>query len=984
MNNDKSDNSKPSNPDRETGKGLAWEEWQLTAFALGELDGELAAEIEQAAADDAQLSSEIAAIGATLNQVSQLYQAEPQQEGLGQGCFSQIVQQAASGTGNSSEHSVASVARNPRRHVWIGVLGMAASLLVAVIYAAPVIRTAMMGSPHSVALNQEKLIKAFDAREQGLVDETRGTNNAEQSNISGKEETRSSRSNATEINAVVDPGGSIQHAVDLDALAMANDDFASDFSKPDSNLAVLPGDSSGDSLPAPLPLGIDASGNSSLAMGSGGYGGGAGMGDDGLGGYGGGYGGEGGGMGGYGDKGGGRMGMGGGGYGGQGGMGGYGGGYGGEGGYGGLGAGGGYGGEGGYGGMSGGGMGGYGGEGGGYGGPGTSNLAEQQGQQSGSQQAGDSKSLAKNSAALSNPQPSSGRQSVAQQQGSQQPSPQQLARGGWYYKTPASPYYPYGDVESGNTEAIVTGTTVTRELHVTNSRRRNHVFERELESKLRRGSRARREYAGDRFSEIYENQFARVEKAPLSTLSIDVDTASYTKSRQLLLENRSLPPAGAVRLEEFINYFDYEYAGPQGEDPFASDLAVADCPWRPEHQLVRIALRAKKMEVQERPKANIVFLLDVSGSMDKPNKLPLVKESMRMLISQLGENDKVAMAVYAGAAGCVLEGTSGDQQKEILSALENLNAGGSTNGGQGIQLAYNLARDNFVPGGINRVILCTDGDFNVGLTSTQSLVDMVAENAKSKIFLTVLGYGMGNTNDAMMEEISNRGDGVYGFVDSRHEAHRQMVKQLAGNLVTVAKDVKIQVEFNPNTVASYRLLGYENRVMAAEDFNNDKKDAGEIGAGHRVTALYEIVPVGVESDAGRPPVDDLKYQRPVASAESVDSKDVEVGEEAGDAKEFADELLTLKLRYKKPEGDTSKLLEFPLESGSKEFVEADRDFRWAASMAQFAMLLRDSRYSGNSTWSGLIQQATSAAGISPDASRQECLEMMRTASRLMQ
>lgn len=480
------------------------------------------------------------------------------------------------------------------------------------------------------------------------------------------------------------------------------------------------------------------------------------------------------------------------------------------------------------------------------------------------------------------------------------------------------------------------------------------------------------EPSNDRYAPIYENPFKHVESDPLTTFSIDVDTASYVKARQFLLQSHSLPPANAVRVEEFINYFEYEYAGPHGDDPFAAHLAVATCPWRSDHKLVRIALQAKKMNVSERPKANIVFLLDVSGSMDEPNKLPLVKESMRMLIQQLGENDRVAMVVYAGAAGCVLESTTGDKQDVILGALNRLNAGGSTNGGQGIQLAYDIARDHFVPGGVNRLILCTDGDFNVGTTSTEGLVNLVVENAKSKVFLTVLGFGMGNTNDAMMEQISDKGNGVYGFVDSRREAQRQMVKQLAGNLMTVAKDVKIQVEFNPERVASYRLIGYENRKLANEDFANDKKDAGEIGAGHRVTALYEIEPIG---PAKVQPAEGLRYQkrRPEVKAEVAAEPEVKPSDES------SNELLAVSLRYKQPEGDTSKLLTFPLVDSNKPFAEADQDFKWAASVAQFAMLLRSSAHKGNTSWSGLIESVESLA---TDESRRECVQMIRTAAGL--
>jgi Ca-activated chloride channel homolog len=476
----------------------------------------------------------------------------------------------------------------------------------------------------------------------------------------------------------------------------------------------------------------------------------------------------------------------------------------------------------------------------------------------------------------------------------------------------------------------------------------------------------------DRYQAVPENEFSPVNEQPLSTFSIDVDSASYVKTRQFLLQSNRLPPPAAVRIEDFVNYFDYEYAGPQGVDPFAANLAVANCPWQPSHKLVRIALQATKVDVRNRPKANIVFLLDVSGSMDQPNKLPLVKESMRMLIQQLGENDRVAMVVYAGAAGCVLESTRGDQQELILGALDRLNAGGSTNGGQGIQLAYDLARDHFVPGGINRVILCTDGDFNVGVTSTDSLVNLVAQNAKSKIFLTVLGFGMGNTNDAMMEQISNKGNGLYGFVDSHREARRQMVQQLAGNLMTVAKDVKIQVEFNPQHVASYRLIGYENRKLENRDFADDKKDAGEIGAGHRVTALYEIVPVNANERLGQAGENELRYGKkkadPVAAPGPADDTPL------------SRELLTVKLRYKQPEGDTSKLLTFPLLNQNVEFSNADRDFQWAASMAQFGMLLRNSRFKGDATWSSLTRMVDNAAGVNPDANRQECIDMIRNAA----
>lgn len=479
--------------------------------------------------------------------------------------------------------------------------------------------------------------------------------------------------------------------------------------------------------------------------------------------------------------------------------------------------------------------------------------------------------------------------------------------------------------------------------------------------------------ASERYAPIFENEFTLVDDEQLSTFAVDVDSASYAKSRQILLEKQRLPPVDAVRIEDFVNYFEYEYLGPEpgSGDPFGVNLDITACPWKKSHKLVRIGLQAEKLDNRDRPQANIVFLIDVSGSMNSDNKLPLVQESMRMLVRQLDKDDHVAIVVYAGAAGCVLESTPGNLQATIVKALDELKAGGSTNGGEGIQLAYDIAKQNFIKNGVNRVILCTDGDFNVGVTDTASLVDLVEENAKNEdVFLTVLGFGMGDTNDAMMEEISNRGNGVYGFVDNLREARRQMVEQLAGNLITVAKDVKIQVEFNPNRVKAYRLLGYENRLLAAEDFNDDTKDAGEIGAGHRVTAMYEIVPVGSQSDALTPRIDDLRYHKKTTVAEAEDLTGIEA------------EWMAVKLRYKEPNEEESDLMVYPLSGSASEFESADRDTRWAASMVEFAMQLRRSRYLGTSNWLGLLERAKSAAGVTPDPDRQECLDMIRRAARL--
>jgi Ca-activated chloride channel family protein len=486
--------------------------------------------------------------------------------------------------------------------------------------------------------------------------------------------------------------------------------------------------------------------------------------------------------------------------------------------------------------------------------------------------------------------------------------------------------------------------------------------------------RAIEKQSGDRFEKIIETPFVATEQAPLSTFSIDVDTASYSKIRQYLNQSNSMPNPNMVRIEEMINYFEYEYSGPKDDAPFAAHMAVAQCPWNLEHRLVRIGLQARKIDMKQRPKANIVFLLDVSGSMNEPNKLPLVKKSLSLLAAQLTENDNVAIVVYAGAAGCVLPSTNGANKQAILSSLEHLNAGGSTNGGQGIQLAYSIAKEHFIEGGVNRVILCTDGDFNVGVTGDSALVEMMQANAKSNIFLTCLGFGMGNYNDTMMEKISNQGNGIYGMIDNEIEARRMMVEQLAGTLVTVAKDVKIQVDFNPNKVAGYRLIGYEDRRLANKDFDNDQKDAGEIGAGHRVTALYEVIPAGKSIDATpRNDGEASKYQqKPKAEPKPADPV---VGSE------FASELLTLKVRYKQPEGSVSTKQEFVLkESDRDEQPQVDRDMQWATAVAEFGLLLRRSNMAPNADWSRMLERAEMAT--QGDAYRLECVQMMRKARSL--
>ncbi len=491
---------------------------------------------------------------------------------------------------------------------------------------------------------------------------------------------------------------------------------------------------------------------------------------------------------------------------------------------------------------------------------------------------------------------------------------------------------------------------------------------------------------GDKYAAIQENAFIKPEGAKaLSTFSIDVDTASYTGVRQYLLDARRLPPADSVRIEELVNYFDYGYAAPaaDSEDPFAATLSVAACPWKPAHRLVRIGIKGREVEADKRPLSNLVFLVDVSGSMNEPNKLPLVVEGLKALVERLGENDRVAIVVYAGSEGLVLPSTSGTKKDEIRSALGRLQAGGSTAGGAGLKLAYEIAERHKIPGGVNRVVLCTDGDFNVGLTGTEELAELVESRGKEQgIFLTVLGFGRGNLNDAMLETISGRGDGHYAYIDSEREARRVLSRDLSGTLITIAKDVKLQVEFNPAKVGAYRLIGYENRVMAAKDFNDDTKDAGEIGAGHTVTALYEIVPVGIEPPA--PPVDGLKYQptdestsQPEASAPGTNDAKVE----GGRTKAEADELLTLKIRYKQPEGGASKKLEFPLDEPA-ELLQPSGDFRWAAAVAEFGMLLRNSRHAGEATLDTVLEAARGAVGEDPQGYRAEFLDMVRKAQAI--
>lgn len=466
------------------------------------------------------------------------------------------------------------------------------------------------------------------------------------------------------------------------------------------------------------------------------------------------------------------------------------------------------------------------------------------------------------------------------------------------------------------------------------------------------------------YDRIYENPFLTVVQHPLSTFSIDVDTASYANVRRFIHAG-SLPPKDAVRIEEMVNYFDYHDAPPADDTPFAVHTEVAGCPWRPEHRLLRVALKAREIQMENRPASNLVFLLDVSGSMNEPAKLPLLKSALHLLVNELSENDGVAIVVYAGASGLALPATSGIQKERILAAVGHLEAGGSTNGGSGIQLAYQTAQANFIDGGTNRVILCTDGDFNVGVTDEGSLTRLIEQEAKSGVFLSVIGFGSGNLKDSTMEKLADRGNGNYSYIDSRDEARKVLVEQLGGTLLTIAKDVKLQIEFNPSQVAAYRLIGYENRLLRAEDFNDDKKDAGEIGAGHTVTALYELVPAGDET-TDVDTVDELKYQ---GNGEATDAA-------------ASDELLTLKLRYKEPAGDTSKLIQTVVKGNQQSYAEAGEDFRFAAAVAGFGMLLRDSAHKGSLTFAAVQELAEASRGADENGYRAEFIELVTTAAEI--
>ena len=459
-----------------------------------------------------------------------------------------------------------------------------------------------------------------------------------------------------------------------------------------------------------------------------------------------------------------------------------------------------------------------------------------------------------------------------------------------------------------------------------------------------------------------ENKNQSVSSAPLSTFSVDVDKASYSNVRRFI-NGGSLPPVDAVRTEELINYFEYDYAAPDNNETFNILTELSDCPWNSKNLLLKIGLKGKEIPQEDLPASNIVFLLDVSGSMNSPEKLPLLQSSLKLLLSKLDQEDRVAIVVYAGNAGLVLPSTSGDEKDAIISAIDNLNAGGSTAGGEGLELAYKIAQENYIEEGNNRIILATDGDFNVGISSEEDMTDFIEKKRDEGIAISVLGFGMGNYKDDRMELIADKGNGNYAYIDNLMEARKVLVKEFGGTLFTIANDVKIQVEFNPKYISKYRLIGYENRLLNEEDFEDDKKDAGDVGSGHTVTALYELIPAKSKNrKIGRK----LKYQ---SSSLTV------VGQES-------QEIATVKLRYKEPNSTKSELMDKSIMNTAISFSATSTDFKFCASIAQFSMLLKDSRYLGTSSWNSVVALAKEGLGPDSEGYRKEYINILETARLL--
>ncbi|MGI9542601.1 MAG: YfbK domain-containing protein [Cyclobacteriaceae bacterium] len=480
--------------------------------------------------------------------------------------------------------------------------------------------------------------------------------------------------------------------------------------------------------------------------------------------------------------------------------------------------------------------------------------------------------------------------------------------------------------------------------------------------------RPQRQHNTEAYAAVHENTFLAPKQHPLSTFSIDVDAASYSNVRRFLNQSQR-PPKDAVRIEEMVNYFSYDYPQPKGGDPFSVTTEVSQAPWNKEHRLLHIGLQGKQIPTENLPPSNLVFLIDVSGSMNNQNKLPLLKSAFKLLAKQLRAQDKVAMVVYAGAAGVVLPPTEGDQSELIMAALDKLQAGGSTAGGAGIKLAYQLAEKNFVRDGNNRVILATDGDFNVGASSDAQMERLIEIKRKSGVFLTVLGFGMGNYKDSKMEVLADKGNGNYAYIDNILEAKKVLVNEFGGTLFTIAKDVKLQIEFNPAKVKAYRLLGYENRLLADEDFNDDKKDAGELGSGHTVTALYEIIPAdGSATDNEVRSVDDLKYQSSTVDPKAYRSTD----------------LMTLKLRYKSTSGSKSQLIEHVVKDQQIPLSKTSDNFRFSAAVASFGMLLRDSEFKGQANFQQVVAMARDAKGTDREGYRAEFIRLVESSDLLAQ
>ena len=513
------------------------------------------------------------------------------------------------------------------------------------------------------------------------------------------------------------------------------------------------------------------------------------------------------------------------------------------------------------------------------------------------------------------------------------------------------------------------GYTVTRadiQYMPNRTLQKEGIFKKQKEKNINiRGGRTTHTlYNTEEYNRIYENEFKDSKKDPLSTFSIDVDKASYSNVRRMLNQNQ-LPQPDAVRIEEMINYFSYNYPQPNNEHPFSITTEYTDCPWNRNHQLIHIGLQGKQIEVKNLPSNNLVFLIDVSGSMEDENKLPLLKSGLRLLVEQIREEDKVSIVVYAGAAGIVLPATSGKNKEKIYDALDNLQAGGSTAGGEGILLAYKTAKENFIAKGNNRIILATDGDFNVGVSGDGELTRLIEKQREDGVFLSVLGFGTGNYKDSKMEQLADKGNGNYAYIDNILEAKKVLVKEMGGTLLTIAKDVKLQLEFNPAFVKGYRLVGYENRLLNNEDFNDDKKDAGELGAGHTVTAIYEIIPVGSSELIAS--IDSLKYQQPKHTPSPLS---------------FNNEVMTIKFRYKEPKESHSKLITHIVNNKKTNFESTSDNCKFACAVAEFGLLLRDSKFKGETNYKDILTLAKQAKGKDEEGYRAEFIRLVEMAEIL--